>query len=61
MVSKDDKIDYIHEDVLRKFSESFIKGFVDLMLELGFDPNIESLFSFFFYSIRLFIIIFNLV
>mmetsp|Transcript_124947 Transcript_124947/g.186608 ORF Transcript_124947/g.186608 Transcript_124947/m.186608 type:complete len:157 (+) Transcript_124947:213-683(+) len=41
LTSKEECIDYIHEDVLRKFLGSFIKGFVNLMLELGFDPKIE--------------------
>merc|ERR1712137_573550 len=36
-----ERTDYIHEDVLRKFLLSFINGFINLMLELGFDPNIE--------------------
>lgn len=36
-------VEYIHEEVLRIFSESFIKGFVNLMMELGFDPDLEVL------------------
>ena len=36
--------EYIHEDVLKLFARSFITGFVNLMLELGFDPNLQGTF-----------------
>ena len=35
--------EYIHGDVLRLFARSFITGFVNLMLELGFDPNLQGI------------------
>lgn len=32
---------YVHETILEQFARHFIKGFVQLMLELGFDPKIK--------------------
>ena len=52
-------MEYIHEDVLREFSGSFIKGFVNLMLELGFDPNLKGLLyslNIFMYFVALFLL-----
>ena len=42
-VRTSERVNYIHEDVLKLFSEHFIRGFVNLMMELGFDPEIEVL------------------
>jgi len=35
--------EFVPLPVLRRFAESFIKGFINLMLELGFDPNMRDL------------------
>ena len=33
--------EYVLIDVLSDFSKHFVTGFVNLMLELGFDPNMD--------------------